>query len=202
MVRQSNVPREVWVLRLVVSKGLEFVFSLPVAILFAIGYFTKPSWDAALLPLAMLMCFLLVLGCGLILAPLAVLVRDVERIVPIVLRVLFYGSPVLYSVKDVPNHLHLFLSVNPCTGMLVLTRAAFFPQELSGYVPASRIGKDGRRHAITHTVIEHGVAVKKPVIHFVSNWPFVWHSMIGVGIIFVIGVFVFARLERPVLKEI
>jgi hypothetical protein len=40
------------------------------------------------------------------------------------------------------------------------------------------------------------------VLHYVNNWPLVWHSTIGIVIIFVVGIFVFARLERPVLKEI
>jgi ABC-2 type transport system permease protein len=190
MVRQSNVPREVWVLRVVVSKGMEFVFSLPVVGLFALCYLKAPSWDAFYLPLAALMCFFLVLGFGLILAPLTVLVRDVERIVPIFMRVMFYASPVLYSVKDVPTHLHAFLSVNPTTGMLVLARASFFPQELAGYVP-----KENHKH---HVIRENGHVVT----HYVSNWHFVWHSAIGIAIIFAVGVFVFARLERPVLKEI
>jgi ABC-2 type transport system permease protein len=197
MVRQSNVPREVWVLRVVFEKGIEFVYSLPVVAIFALAYLKSPSWDAFYLPLAMLMCFLLVLGLGLILAPLTVLVRDVERIVPIVMRVLFYASPVLYSVKDVPAHLHTALSVNPTTGMLVLARASFFPAELAGYVP-----KEKNRKVVTHEVIEHGRTVKVPVMHYVNNWHFVWHSAIGIAVILGIGVYVFSRLERPLLKEI
>jgi ABC-2 type transport system permease protein len=190
MVRSSNVPRELWVLRVVVSKGVEFVLSLPVLAIFALGYLKAPSWQAVYLPLAMLMCFVLVLGFGLVLAPLTVLVRDIERIVPIVMRVLFYASPVLYSVKDVPAHLHIALSINPTTGMLVLARASFFPQELSGQVPKT----DGHRHNIIHN--------GQVVTHYVNNWHFVWHSAIGIAVIFAIGVFVFSRLERPVLKEI
>ena len=189
MVRSSNVPRELWVLRVVVSKGVEFVFSIPVIAIFALCYLKSPSIEVVFLPLAMLMCFFLVLGFGLILAPLTVLVRDVERIVPIFMRVMFYASPVLYSVKDVPNHLHIALSFNPTTGMLVLARASFFPQELAGTVP-----------------VEHNrVPVKRDghiVTHYVNNWPFIWHSAIGIAIIFAIGVFVFSRLERAVLKEI
>lgn len=189
MVRSSNVPRELWVLRVVVSKGVEYLFSLPVIAIFAACYLKRPSVDLVFLPLAMVMCFFLVLGIGLILAPLTVLVRDVERIVPIFLRVMFYASPVLYSVKDVPRHLHIALSVNPTTGILVLARAGFFPQELSGVVP-----KEKNRHVIKHD--------GQVVTHYVNNWPYVWHSAIGIAVIFVIGVFVFSRLERPVLKEI
>jgi ABC-2 type transport system permease protein len=141
----------------------------------------------------MVMCFFLVLGFGLILAPLTVLVRDVERIVPIFMRVMFYASPVLYSVKDVPNHLHIALSVNPTTGMLVLARASFFPQELSGIVPEVH-----NRKPVTQVVNGHKVTL----MHYVNNWHFVWHSAITIAVIFAIGVFVFSRLERPLLKEI
>jgi ABC-type polysaccharide/polyol phosphate export permease len=193
MVRSSNVPRELWVLRVVVSKGVEFVFSLPVIAIFALAYWKSPSLQAFYLPLAMVMCFFLVLGFGLILAPLTVLVRDVERIVPIFMRVMFYASPVLYSVKDVPHHLHIALSVNPTTGMLVLARASFFPQELSGVVPVVH-----NRHDVTRVVDGH----KETVTHYVNNWHFVWHSSIAIAVIFAIGVFVFSRLERPLLKEI
>lgn len=189
MVRSSNVPRELWVLRVVVSKGVEFLLSLPVIIIFALAYLKAPTWDAIYLPIAMVMCFFLVLGFGLVLAPLTVLVRDVERIVPIVMRVMFYASPVLYSVKDVPSRLHIALSFNPTTGMLVLARASFFPKELAGVIPLERNRKVVHRNG--HVVM-----------HYVNNWPFVWHSAVGIAIIFVIGVFVFSRLERPVLKEI
>ena len=190
MVRSSNVPRELWVLRVVVSKGVEFVFSIPVIAIFAVSYLKAPTVDSIYLPLAMILCFVLVLGIGMVLAPLTVLVRDVERIVPIVLRVMFYVSPVIYSVKDVPRHLHLALSVNPTTGMLILSRASFFPKELAGDVPLkTKSGKIVHRNG-------------HEVLHYVNNWPLVWHSTIGIVIIFVVGIFVFARLERPVLKEI
>jgi ABC-2 type transport system permease protein len=172
-----------------VSKGVEFLFSLPVIIIFALCYLKRPSVDVLFLPLAMIMCFFLVLGFGLILAPLTVLVRDVERIVPIFMRVMFYASPVLYSVKDVPNHLHIALSLNPTTGMLVLARASFFPQELSGIVPEVKNRKN---------IVRNGHVVT----HYVNNWPFVWHSAIGIAVIFAIGLFVFSRLERTMLKEI
>jgi ABC-type polysaccharide/polyol phosphate export permease len=191
MVRQSNVPREVWVIRVAVSKGIEFVFSLPVIGIFALCYLKAPNWRLVYLPLSMVMCFFLVLGLGFILAPLTVLVRDVERIVPIVLRVLFYASPILYSVKDVPAKIHFALSLNPMTGVLVIARAGFFPTELSGEIP--KVTKRGTEvhDAAGHVVMRH-----------IDNWPFVWHSAIAITVIFTIGVFVFARLERPVLKEI
>ena len=164
MVRSTNVPREVWVLRVVVSKGTEYLFALPVLALFAIAYAKWPRIQILYMPLAIVMTLVLLTGIGLILAPLTVLVRDVERIIPVLLRVGFYFSPILYSVHNIPKHLSLIASVNPIAGIMVLFRSTFFPQEL--------------------------------------GWQYVEHSAIGCVVIFVVGVMVFARLERPVLKEI
>lgn len=133
MVRSSNVPRELWVIRVVCSKGVEYLFSLPVLVIFAVGYLKEPNWRLALLPVAWAMIFLLLMGIGLLLAPLTVLVRDVERIVPIIMRVMFYLSPVLYSLDAVLKRapgLRRIYEINPMVGPLMLARAGFFKQEL------------------------------------------------------------------------
>src|SRR3546814_13678155 len=36
LVRSTSIPRSIWVNRIVLSKGLEFLFSLPVLVLFAV----------------------------------------------------------------------------------------------------------------------------------------------------------------------
>ena len=190
MVRSSNVPRELWVIRTVASKGVEFVFSLPVLALFALAYLKRPHIEVLLLPLGMLMCFTLTLALGLILAPLTVLIPDVERIVPIVLRLLFYAAPILYSVGNVPQSLRGAYQFNPTVGMLVLAHATFFPQELMGRTPVLRpngrpVRADG--HVVTH---------------WVNHWNYVYNSAIGIAVLLAVGVFVFFRCERQVLKEI
>lgn len=144
MIRSSNVPRELWVVRTICSKGIEYLYSLPVVALFAVAYWKAPHWQVILLPLAWLMMFVLLLGFGLLLAPLTVLVRDIERVIPIFLRVMFYMSPVLYSTELVQQRFgraEFLLSINPVVGPLVLARSAFFPQELNwNYVWTSAIG--------------------------------------------------------------
>jgi ABC-2 type transport system permease protein len=164
MVRSTNVPRELWVVRVAMSKGVEYLFGLPVIAIYAVAYRKPPTIGILLLPLGMLMCFLLLLGMGLILAPLTVMLRDLNRIIPIAIRVWFYASPVLYNVAKVPDYVRHIYTFNPFVGVLCLVRAMFFPDDL--------------------------------------NWAYVLHSAIGTLVILGIGLFMFARLERPVLKEI
>lgn len=165
MVRSTNVPRELWILRSVLSKGVEYLLSLPVIAAFALGYLLAPSVHIVLLPVAMLLTTVLLTGVGLLLAPLCVLARDVERVVPIVLRILFYVSPILYSVRVVEDRAGgALMAVNPLSGILMLYRATYFPQEL--------------------------------------RWGYVAVSAAECVAILAVGLYVFARLERAVLKEI
>jgi ABC-2 type transport system permease protein len=127
LVRSTNVPREVWVARVVLAKGAEFLFGLPVIALFAVIYSAEVNWRIVLLVPAVVMQAALLLGVGLILAPLVVLVRDLDRVVGILLRLAFYASPIIYAVEDAPGAWQTVVSFNPLAGIFELFRAAFFP---------------------------------------------------------------------------
>jgi ABC-2 type transport system permease protein len=127
LIRSTNAPREVWIVRVVLSKGIEFLLSLPVLFFFAFAYGAEMSWQLLLLVPAMLLLGLLAFGAGLLLAPLVVLVRDLERIVRLVLRLGFYASPVLFAVRDVPDPYDVLFAANPLAGIFELMRAGFFP---------------------------------------------------------------------------
>ena len=104
LVRSSNLSREVWILRVVGSKAMEFLFSLPVlAALRPDLPGRAPSWYVLAFPLAVLIQTVFLVGIGLTLAPLAVLYTDVKRLLRVVLRVLFYLSPIIYGVRDVQD---------------------------------------------------------------------------------------------------
>jgi ABC-2 type transport system permease protein len=137
LVRSTNLPREIWVLRTVGSKMAEFLFSLPVIAFFAILTGAHLTWYIVFFPLALLIQVVLLVGCGLILAPISVLYSDVGRLLPVVLRLLFYFSPILYSVKDIRHRMggsagDLF-SLNPLAGIFDLYRTAFFNDQWAGW---------------------------------------------------------------------
>src|SRR4029453_801775 len=78
MVRSTNVPREVRIGRNVASTGVQYLLSLPVLAAFAIGTQAAPNIDIVFMPLAIAMQTVLLVGIGLCLAPITVLVRDIE----------------------------------------------------------------------------------------------------------------------------
>jgi ABC-2 type transport system permease protein len=140
LVRSTSVRREIWVLRLVASKGIEFLCSLPVLGLFAALYGAGLHWQVVFAPLAVLIQAVLLAGIGLLLAPLIVLVRDLERVVRIVLRFWFYVTPVIYGAADIPDAYAGVFALNPLTGVFSLYRAAFFPGQLEWrYIVSSAV---------------------------------------------------------------
>lgn len=164
LVRSTTIPRTIWVNRIVLSKGIEFVAALPVLALFAIIGGAHVTLNIFLFPVAILMQIVLTMGVGLLVAPLVVFFRDLERAVKLLLRFLFYASPIIYSARDLPSGFHVIGAFNPLSGIFSLYRSAFFTQEL--------------------------------------NWGLVGVSAGMCALIFCIGLTVFRRCERSVLKEI
>ena len=170
LVRSTAIPRSIWVNRIVLSKGIEFLCSLPVLALFVvIAALTSETpvqlnWGLLLFPVAVLLQTVLLVGLGLLVAPLCVLYTDLERTTRLILRALFYASPVIYGVSDLPGIFETLAAFNPLAGIFALYRVGFFPEEWDPWV-------------------------------------------IGIGavisvLLLALGLLVFRRLERPVLKEL
>jgi ABC-2 type transport system permease protein len=134
LVRSTKIPRTIWVNRLVLSKGLEFLFSIPVLAFFAIVSGATLHWQAVYWLLAIAIQLVLTIGIGLIVAPLVVFLRDMDRAVKLTLRLMFYASPIIYSLQDLGERSPVFEvvgSFNPLAGIIGLYRSAFFPDQLS-----------------------------------------------------------------------
>lgn len=128
LIRSVKIPRSIWILRQICSKGIEFLISLSIIVFFALINLKAPSPLAFVyLPVALAMQVLLTVGCNFIIAPLAVFYRDLERVVKLGLRVLFYGAPVLYHLQIGNPVLHFVYGIDPLAGILDLYRGCFFP---------------------------------------------------------------------------
>ncbi|KJQ53670.1 ABC transporter permease [Microbacterium sp. SA39] len=128
LVRSTAIPRSIWVNRIVLSKGIEFLFSMPVLVLFAVFSGATVNWMLLWFPVAMLMQTTLLVGLGLLVAPLCVLYADLERTTALILRALFYASPVIYSFQDLPAPFDTIGAFNPLSGIFTLYRVGFFPE--------------------------------------------------------------------------
>lgn len=135
LVRSTNLPRELWVIRVIVAKGIEYLLSLPVLAAIFLIFFVKGEarmdLEIVYFPLAIVLEFALLVGIGLLIAPITVLVTDLERVVRIALRLMFYLTPVIYGVSRIPAKVRHFMDLNPMSGVLELFRAGLFSEPVN-----------------------------------------------------------------------
>ena len=139
LVRSTAIPRTIWINRIVLTKGIEFLCSLPVLAFFAIVTGAHVGWGILWFPLAVLLQTVLLVGLGLLVAPLCVLYTDLERTTRLILRALFYASPIIYGVSDLPGAFENLAALNPLSGIFTLYRAAFFPETWDTLVVVSAV---------------------------------------------------------------
>jgi ABC-2 type transport system permease protein len=163
LIRSTAIPRTIWINRIVLSKGIEFLFSLPVLAVFAIFAGAQLNWNIVFWPLAMAIQCVMMVGLGLIIAPVVVFFKDLERAVRLILRLLFYASAIVFQVTEVPDPFRTLVALNPLVGLFGLYRSAFFPADL--------------------------------------DWKLVLVSAVGALVFLAIGVWVYRRTIRTVLKE-
>lgn len=98
--------------------------ALTIPFLLASGGTGRMLW---LLPLALTAQFVLQLGIGFVLAAAYVFFRDLSQVMGFVLSVVFYLSPILYSVG---TRFEKFFFWNPLTALLGLFRSALLGSAL------------------------------------------------------------------------
>ncbi|MFE0588548.1 ABC transporter permease, partial [Micromonospora echinospora] len=138
LVTVLNVPREIFPVGRVAGRFAEYVAGLPilvgVAAVYALRGRIDPGVELLALPLALLVQAVLLVGVALLLSALNVLVRDVERVMRLVLRVLFYATPIIYPLSLVrdspaPGWCKAVYELNPLVGIVQLHHAAWYPDE-------------------------------------------------------------------------
>jgi len=128
-LRISLLPTQVWVVRGVFVSMVEFFFSLPIIVFAMLVTWTFPNWLIILFPVGIVAQFVLMYGTCLLVASISAVIPDFARIVRIVMRAMFYLTPVLYSIAAIPDRIQHLAPLNPLVGILGLYRVGFWPTE-------------------------------------------------------------------------
>jgi ABC-2 type transport system permease protein len=101
LVRKMHFPRLVIPLAAVVTSCLNLALNLGAVFVFMLIYGVQPRLTWLLLPIAVLPLVLLTAGFAMMLSALYVRYRDVAPIWGVVSQVLFYASPIFYTIETV-----------------------------------------------------------------------------------------------------
>jgi lipopolysaccharide transport system permease protein len=123
LISNANLISKVYFPRLIIplsSLGLATIDFLVVLALYvgtSIWFGRVPSWHWALLPLFILVALTLAFGAGLWFTALTVKYRDFRYIVPFLIQVGVFVSPIGFSASVAPSWRNL-LDLNPMTGVI------------------------------------------------------------------------------------
>lgn len=124
LVSNSHLLSKVYFPRLIVPIStilvslVDFIISFAVLIVLMFWYQVMPSWRLLFIPLFAVMVSVLVLGLGLWFSSLTVRFRDFRHIVPFLLQLGVYASPVGYSTSLIPDKWRVLYYLNPIAGVI------------------------------------------------------------------------------------
>lgn len=141
LVGNANLISKVYFPRLIVPASAIVVgfvdFALSVTILLGLmaWYNFVPSWRVIFLPGFVIIAAIASLGVGLWLAALNVRYRDFRFVVPFIVQLGLYISPVGFSSSIVPDRWRLLYYLNPMVGVIDGFRWAILGDDFNFYLP-------------------------------------------------------------------
>ena len=101
---------------------VDMVIGLILMGLVMVFYQTPPSINLIFLPFVLILTFASAMGLGLIFASVTVLYRDLRFIIPYIMQLMMYASPIFYQPSILSRRTQLIVSVNPITGLVTTFR--------------------------------------------------------------------------------
>ena len=124
LVRSSNLISKIYFPRLilpvssVLSPLVDFAFAFGVLIIMMFYFHITPTAGVLLLPVFLLLALVTALGVGLWLAGLNVEYRDVRYIIPFLVQLWFFATPVVYPSSLLDEPWRTLYGLNPMAGVV------------------------------------------------------------------------------------
>jgi lipopolysaccharide transport system permease protein len=118
LVSRVYFPRLILPLSVIPAALVDFAVSLAMfAVLLAV-YHVAPTAALLTLPFWLLLLGAGAFGVGLVSAALTVRYRDVQYVLPVMVQLLLYASPVAYAASRVPERWHTLYYMNPLVAVI------------------------------------------------------------------------------------
>jgi len=119
LITKIYFPRLAIPLSSVFAALVDFLVSFVVLLGVMLYYRYWPGWNILWLPPIILLALLTALSVGLWLSALNVQYRDVQHMVPFIIQVWMYASPIVYPIETIPAGIWRWLyGLNPMVGVI------------------------------------------------------------------------------------
>lgn len=129
LITKVYFPRVLLPAGTIVAGLLDFAIATLLLVGMMFYYHVHATWLLLLTPLSLLLMVILTLGAGMLLAAMSVKYRDIKYVLPFVIQLMLFATPIIYPASVVPDRFRPFLALNPVWGMVDSFRACVLPGE-------------------------------------------------------------------------
>lgn len=113
IIKQMKFPIAIVPTKAVLSCLISHMFAISIVFfIFILGKYPI-TWYTIQIFYYLFYSFIFLLGCSFLLASISVMIRDFQKLVPQIVRFLFYMTPILWSMENLPEPLQTFMRLNP-----------------------------------------------------------------------------------------
>ena len=118
LISKVYFPRLIVPIAAVMVAFVDFLISFAILVALMVWYQFMPGWQILLLPVFAGIAFMASLGAGAWITALNVKYRDFRYVIPFIVQLGLYVSPVGFSSSIVPDQWRLLYSLNPMVGVI------------------------------------------------------------------------------------
>lgn len=138
ILKKVYFPREILPISLVTSEGVNFLISTLIILGFVLVSGIGLSVNVLWYFLIIIIQYIVSIGVSLIVSSLSVYFRDLLHLLGVVMQLLFYATPIVYSINDVPPGFQWLLKLNPMTYLIDGYRAIFYQKVMPDFSSLGR----------------------------------------------------------------
>jgi lipopolysaccharide transport system permease protein len=140
LVSKIYFPRMFIPLSYILPGLVDFAVSLVMLLGLMALYHLAPTRDILLLPLALLLAIITALGVSVWLSALHVRYRDIQYLVPFLVQVWMYATPIIYPMSSIPLRWRWLYSLNPMVGVVQYFRRVLLGDPTFGSINWLSVG--------------------------------------------------------------
>ena len=136
LITKVYFPRIIIPVSSVMVAFVDFIIAFAILFILMIWYQYLPGWRIVFLPIFVIIAFASSLGIGIWLTALNVKYRDFRYVIPFIIQLGLYVSPVGFSSSIIPDTWRILYSLNPMVGVIDGFRWSILGDESKIYFPS------------------------------------------------------------------
>lgn len=126
VLKKVYFPREILPISLVASETVNFMIATIMILVFVIAGGISLTFNILWYFVILLIQFLLSIGIAFMVSSISVYVRDLIHILGIIIQLMFYATPIVYSMSQVPENFSWVAKLNPMAYIIDSYRNIFY----------------------------------------------------------------------------